>query len=197
MSTDLIAAKATLRRIQRALLASVPDEELRIASAAIFARLQSWAPMQDGAVSVALFGGIAGEPDLLPLLPWLTQRGGRAVFFGFDQEALVPRLVTAADQLERGPFGVWMPHESLPIVDVSALDIVLVPGLAFDQRGGRLGRGRGYFDRLLVTPGLRAVRAAVGLQRQIVDSVPIEAHDVRMQWLITEQGINPVVPASA
>lgn len=197
MTPDLAAAKATLRRDMRALLAAVPAAELAHASHRIIEHLQTWPAMQGGAACVALFGGIHGEPELLPMVPWLTERGGRAVYFGFENDALIPRLVTSLDDLERGPFGVWMPRESLPVVSFEALDIVLVPGLAFDRRGGRLGRGRGYFDRLLATPSLRAIRAAVGLQRQVISQVPVEPHDVRMQWLITEQGINPVVPLDA
>lgn len=197
MTPDLVASKATLRREMRALLAAVPDDELTTASRRIIAQLQAWPVLQGGVACVALFGGIAGEPEMLPLLDWLTQHGGRAVYFGFDNDALIPRLVTSPADLERGPFGVWMPRDSLPVVSFSALDVVLVPGLAFDRHGGRLGRGRGYFDRLLATPSLHAIRAAVGLQRQVIAQVPMEAHDVRMQWLITEQGINPVVPPSA
>jgi 5-formyltetrahydrofolate cyclo-ligase len=197
MTTDLIAAKATLRREMRALLAALPEAELTAASHRIVEQVQAWPAMQGGAACVALFGGIAGEPDLLPLASWLTQRGGTAVYFGFENDELVPRLVTSPDDLERGPFGVWMPCDSLPVISLETIDIVLVPGLAFDRHGGRLGRGRGYFDRLLATPSLRAIRAAVGLQRQVIAQVPMELHDMRMEWLITEQGINPVVPPGA
>jgi 5-formyltetrahydrofolate cyclo-ligase len=67
-----------------------------------------------------------------------------------------------------------------------------VPGLAFDRRGGRLGRGKGYYDRfLLETSGLRV---GICFEDQVVEKIPGEAHDLRMDFLITPAGIFPCAP---
>ena len=137
---------------------------------------------------IALFGGIVGEPDLLPLIPWLVERGCTPVFFGFFHDRLVPKAVRSADDLERGVFGVWMPREDSPMVELGALDVILTPGLAFDVAGHRLGRGRGYYDRFFADPRVRARRVALGFDYQLVDTVPVEPHDALMHEVITETG---------
>ena len=77
----------------------------------------------------------------------------------------------------------------------STLDLVLVPGLAFDARGGRLGRGAGFYDRFLAALPPRAVACGAGFQFQVVGLVPTEAHDVRLGALLTEtQFVTPAVP---
>ena len=73
---------------------------------------------------------------------------------------------------------------------------VLVPGLAFDRWGGRLGRGRGYYDRLLTRLGPGVDRMGVTADRLVwQEPLPVDTHDVRMTWLVTEAGLRPVEPS--
>lgn len=190
MPHDLIAAKNDLRLRMRESIRMVSAEELGTHTESLLDHLKE-GPLSSAinGACVALFGGIQGEPDLLPLIPWLTGRGARPVFFGFDEHGLVPRWVTNASSLSRGPFCVWMPDESCQRLDFSDLDLVLVPGLAFDRHGGRLGRGRGYFDRLFGMPEVRAQRIGVCFQPQVVGEVPVESHDARVQLIVTDQGL--------
>lgn len=139
--------------------------------------------------TIALFGGIMGEPDLLPLIPWLIKRGCTPVFFGFADGQLVAKAVRSVDDLERGVFGVWVPKEEMPMVDAAALNVIFTPGLAFDTAGHRLGRGRGYYDRLFANPQVKARRIALGFDLQMVDAVPVAAHDATMHAVITETGV--------
>ncbi len=89
--------------------------------------------------------------------------------------------------LEMGRFGIWEPPSDCP-VHAGQIDLVLVPGLAFDAEGRRLGKGGGYYDRFL-TAARRAVRCAVALERQIVDRVPTTQTDVLMDILVTERRV--------
>ena len=92
---------------------------------------------------------------------------------------------------ERHRYGFEQPLEGSKEADLSNIGIVLVPGLAFDRTGGRLGRGKGYYDRLLARlPG--RLRVALTLERLIVPRVPTEAHDISMTHLATENGVKPV-----
>ncbi len=84
--------------------------------------------------------------------------------------------------------GVREPRADLPAIDPGRLDLVLVPGLAFDAGGGRLGRGGGFYDRFLPA-AVGAVRVGVCWSGQVVDAVPAEPHDVRVHMLVTEDGI--------
>ncbi|MBP9903534.1 MAG: 5-formyltetrahydrofolate cyclo-ligase, partial [Verrucomicrobia bacterium] len=66
---------------------------------------------------------------------------------------------------------------------LNRLDLVLVPGVAFDPRGGRLGRGQGYYDRLLA--GVRGTKCGVAFDEQIVDAVPVGPLDIRLNCILT------------
>lgn len=89
-------------------------------------------------------------------------------------------------ELGRGAFGILEPTGSrrLPL---KALDLVVVPGVAFDLTGHRLGYGKGYYDRVLHDCGERGVLAGFCFEFQLVEALPAEAHDVRMDMVITEE----------
>ncbi len=145
---------------------------------------------QAHAFTIALFGGLRNEPDLLPhLLPALNAQGACLALFQIDSSELQPRQIQSLDDLQRGPMNVWEPKPRCPRLDIAALDIILVPGLAFTRDGARLGRGGGYYDRLLANPACRAQRIAIAFDLQIIDHIPVEAHDQRVHQIITESGL--------
>lgn len=82
-----------------------------------------------------------------------------------------------------GRFGIPEPVDATTVLPPT-IDVVLVPGLAFDRDGGRLGWGRGYYDRALATAP-HAARVGVCLEPGIVSHVPMEAHDLPMHWVVT------------
>lgn len=89
--------------------------------------------------------------------------------------------------LTKGRLGVREPAEG-GFVPCSAAEIILVPGVAFDRKGRRLGRGGGFYDRVLGEPSLAARRVAVCFACQLVDRVPVEAHDALVDAIVTEDG---------
>jgi 5-formyltetrahydrofolate cyclo-ligase len=96
--------------------------------------------------------------------------------------------------LKPGRFGIPEPtpgNLADPGRDVapSQLDLLLLPGVAFDRRGGRLGHGRGYFDRLLAETRPDAMKAGLAFECQIVPDVPSEPHDMRLDAIVTEVGV--------
>ena len=92
-------------------------------------------------------------------------------------------------KLEPGPFGVLEPTTGAAIISPDDIDCVLVPGVAFDGRGARLGFGKGYYDRFLCRLPATAHVCGLAFSLQIVERVPDMPHDVRMQWLVTDQGV--------
>jgi 5-formyltetrahydrofolate cyclo-ligase len=87
-----------------------------------------------------------------------------------------------------GPFGVREPaDEDLNFVPSDQIDLVVVPGLAFDRRGGRIGYGKGYYDRLLSRLDLRVPRIALAFDFQILDAVPQDESDIQVDIIITEK----------
>lgn len=87
--------------------------------------------------------------------------------------------------LRKGDYNIMEP-EAHDRVDVSQLDLIVVPGVAFDACGHRLGRGRGYYDRLLSQSGCRAKTVGVAFDFQVASCVPSEARDVSMDIVISE-----------
>lgn len=90
--------------------------------------------------------------------------------------------------LAPGPWGIRQPRpDTCEPVDLSAVDFVLVPGLGFNAKGDRLGYGRGYYDRLLAGRRPDTALVAGAFHLQVVDRIPVEAHDVRIDRVVTEQ----------
>jgi 5-formyltetrahydrofolate cyclo-ligase len=77
------------------------------------------------------------------------------------------------------------PLPECPVVPPSEIDLILIPGLAFDRTGRRLGRGGGFYDRFLADPGLRATRCGVLFDCQLLPEIPADPHDIRVDFLAT------------
>ena len=99
------------------------------------------------------------------------------------------RVADAARDIVVGWRGVPEPASDCGCVEVADVDWVLVPGVAFDRDGGRLGYGGGYYDRLLPLLPSRAPRVAGAFSVQIVDEVPKAPHDITMDVVVTELGV--------
>lgn len=184
-SPTIAERKAGLRKEIRVALAAMTPEVRAQDSTRIREAIQAsddWA----AAERILGFVPLATEPDLLPLL---------RVAAGAGKTVCVPRWDPASGTYEAaqlperegfqpGPYGVLEPCAFLPSLALERLDLILVPGLAFDRHGWRLGRGRGFYDRLL-RQAVSARRWGVAFDRQVVDSVPNEPHDVNVHILVT------------
>ena len=96
-------------------------------------------------------------------------------------------LPAAPEQLRRGRFGILEPRSWKIVVQPGDIPFVIVPGIAFDRQGGRLGFGNGYYDRFLQQVPASTFSCALAFAMQIVPEVPRMAHDVRMHGIMTEQ----------
>jgi 5-formyltetrahydrofolate cyclo-ligase len=179
-------AKLELRRALRGRCRSLALEARDRASRAAEARLLALAEVR-GARTVALYAATFDEADPTGALPVLLERGIRAVFprvIGPDLE-FVP--VTDPAALQAGHRGIREPAG--PPVDAAEIDVMVVPGLAFDTDGMRLGRGGGHYDRTL--PRLRpdAIRVAFCFDFQVVPHVPRAAHDQHVDVIVTDRRV--------
>ena len=163
----------------------LPAEDVVADSAAICRRLASWEPLLT-AQTVLAYLAFRNEVDLRPLfelLPrirWSLPRivGKRMIFHAHNPARLV-----------RHPFGMLEPNPDLPEIAPAQIEVVLVPGVAFDRRGARLGFGGGYYDRFL--PTTAALRVGITYDRCLVDSLPCREHDQRMDWVVTPAEMLP------
>jgi phosphomannomutase len=160
------------------------DLDLTAISQRVLEAIRGWDGLPDTA-TVLLYEALPDEVDLRPL----ARPGAALTRLGEDDRLTVhpwdaPR--------ERHPLGFEQPALGAPTIDPSVIDVVLVPGLAFDRSGTRLGRGGGHYDRLL--PQLRddVVLVGVAPEAAIVDDLPLEPHDVAMTHLATEAGVRRV-----
>jgi 5-formyltetrahydrofolate cyclo-ligase len=180
LRSGMLARRAALDPAQRA------DAALRLT-----ARLLSL-PELRAADCVAAYCSFRDEPDTTAILEGLLSAGKRLALPRINRPA--GRLdLYEVDSLEDLVPGVWGIREPDPVrcraVPPGEVDFVLVPGVAFDRTGGRLGYGRGYYDRLLAEchRARGAVPAvAVAFDAQICARVPMEAHDIRLDGIVTE-----------
>jgi 5-formyltetrahydrofolate cyclo-ligase len=151
MTGNLAQLKQALRVETRARLATLSVEQRRLASGQLCARIRS-NKLWQGTGSVLLFSPLADEPDIWPLVEEVLATGRTVGLPRFDAELsqyVVCEVGDAAQDLCVGAFKIREPKASCRIVKPSAFELILVPGVAFDRNGHRLGRGRGYYDRLL------------------------------------------------
>jgi 5-formyltetrahydrofolate cyclo-ligase len=182
--------KSELRRRMRGVRGAMQAEARAERSRAVVARLRDEACFAQ-ARTVAAFVAIRGEVDLAPLLT-LARDAGKTVLLPRvdDAEDVLALHVHAPDApLEASRFGVPEPRPDAPIVAPHAVDLILVPGLVFDERGHRLGYGAGYYDRLL--PKLtRAVSIGVAFDFQLVPELPDTPGDVPLSRIVTDARIH-------
>lgn len=169
--------KAALRQWASRLQPASVEESLRIAAtAAEVVERNEWS-------TVLTFLAMPGEVNLedlhsRPGIRFLVTR--------------TPRIgdLTIHDlsgELEVHPLGYRQPPPGTPEVSPRTVEVVLVPGVLFDRRGGRLGHGKGYYDRLLGSMRPRPYLIGVTLDRRVVPEIPVDDDDVPMDALITEQ----------
>ncbi len=187
---DVLAdAKAALRRRVRARRAALAAPRRAAASAAICRLLDELDDLAS-ARTVMLYGASSEEVDVSAYADALRSRGARTFYPRVAGDDLDVVEVTDGTVFDTGFRGILEPQGHA--VDVRELDAVVVPGIAFDAAGRRLGQGKGYYDRLL--PHLDGPRVAVGFACQLVDDVPTGPHDQRVDVVVTDEGIHRTHP---
>lgn len=144
--------------------------------------------------TVAAYLAMAEEVDLEELFSRLP--GWRWVLPRVEEDG----SMTLRDRglaRERHRWGMEQPIDGGDAVPPHEVDLALVPGLAFDVAGGRLGRGKGYYDGLLAVRRNDCIAVGVATASRLVDEVPMEPHDVRVDLLATEEGVRQCRGASA
>lgn len=146
--------------------------------------VQLWAevaalPEYAAATTVMAFKGFGSEPDTDPLFARVAADGKRLLLPRIEGGAIV--VCDADGPMARSRIGVEEPQG--PALPFDLVEFVIVPGLAFTPDGRRLGYGAGFYDRFL--PAVHAPNAGVCFAEQVVDTLPVEAHDVRVERVIS------------
>lgn len=178
---EKVELRSLIRGRLKAMSASTRAEE----SAAICNRLREQ-PVWSQAQVVLAYVPMAQEPDIWPLVVEAIKAGRQVALLrhAHDGDNYVPCMVRDLERdLRTGQFGILEPAPHCPIADLMRLDFVLVPGIGFTFNGGRLGRGKGYYDRVLA--GVPALKCGVAFDCQIVEEIPLAPHDVRLNCILT------------
>lgn len=165
-----------MRRLNRAL----DPQQRQKASAAIFSAVERL-PEFRAARTVALFAALPDEPSTDEVLArWAETR--RVVLPRVEGDRM-RFCACRPDALTFGAFGILEPQDERPC-PACEIDLMICPGVAFTADGRRLGRGRGYYDRYLSAAGFGGFRVGVCYAHQVVDDLPVEPHDERMDVVI-------------
>lgn len=152
-------------------------EKERLAKSAVILRRLFQSPEFECASVVLFYASFDGEVDTFEMMRRAQKLGKRIAlpYVVRKQRKMIPTLVESIDRgLETGPYGIQQPKESpgTAPVDVSDIDLVIVPGVAFDRQNNRLGRGQGYYDRFLKKMPARTPLIGLAFDFQIVDHLP-------------------------
>lgn len=183
MTDSAANPKSELRAQIRIQLGKVSPAVRAVESIGLCDRLK--AQMQS-ANKILFFAPLADELDIWPVLELSMALGCTCALPFFDTEKKVYGarvLNTLATEIITGKFGVREPAASCAEMPLNTFDLVLVPGMAFDMHGGRLGRGQGFYDRLLAE--VSGVKCGVGYDFQLVAEVPAEPHDAKVDFIFT------------
>jgi 5-formyltetrahydrofolate cyclo-ligase len=185
MDTETSDAKQALRAKLRKKLQGVTDAHRNEASRKIRSLLEKqtlWRSSQ----AILFFAPLPDEPDIWPLISDAIALGKTVALPCFLPETeiyVACRILNASVDVQVGKFGIREPSPRCPEVPLNQLDFVLVPGVAFDLNGRRLGRGKGYYDRLLAQVGGKT--CGVAFDEQIVDEVPTGPNDIDLNCILT------------
>jgi 5-formyltetrahydrofolate cyclo-ligase len=162
---------------------AVTAEERKTRSAQLCQQLEKRAEFFTPKV-IAAFMPVRSEVDILPLLKKMKQKGHTIALPKTVQDTFYFREMRDWEELKEGPFSILEPPASAPQIELEELDIVFVPGLAFDPLGHRLGYGKGYYDRALAHLGRHITTLGVCFEEQVVEYVPHDETDIPVQEIL-------------
>lgn len=178
-------SKTALRQEIRRRIKTITSEQRAIASTQACLLLEKQ-PVWRRAKTIFFYAPLPEELDIWSLLRDSLAAGKTVSLPRFDeatQRYVACQIQDAAKDLNHGQFGIREPGRHCVAIPPNRLDLILVPGVAFDLRGRRLGRGKGFYDQLLAS--VRGTTCGVAFDEQIVESVPVEPHDAHLNCILT------------
>ncbi len=178
--------KEELRRQMRAIRKAVPDKAEK--SRQIFQNLHQVPTFQE-AEQIFLYVSCKTEVETREWIPVLLEEGRAVAVPRVEGSQMTFYVITGMKDLQPGAFGILEPKEGCPVlIPREGRSCMIVPGLALDEVGHRMGYGGGYYDKYLAQyPD--CVTVAVAYEAQIIETVPVEPHDRTLNWIVTEKKI--------
>jgi len=175
--------KSAWRQMIRAQLDNISPAVRAVESAELGERLKAQMP---SAHTILFFAPLPDELDVWPVLELSLALGADVALPFFDAAKKTygaKRLRNLATDIVIGKFGVREPAASCADMPLNQFDLILVPGLAFDMSGNRLGRGKGFYDRILKEAS--GIKCGVSYDFQLLEKIPTEPHDAQVDFMLT------------
>ncbi len=140
---------------------------------------------------VMVYLSLPAELDTSPLVlrAWQDRKRVLAPKVSWNQRRMLPvEIRSLTDDLMESNMGIREPASGIPF-PISMIDLVIVPGLGFDEHGNRLGRGRGFYDRFLAHPEFTGVACAMGFEEQLLPVIPTGPLDRSANMLVTDEKV--------
>ena len=185
MEMEIAKGKIELREQIRATLEKIFPAVRAVESIDLCARLKL---QMQSAHTILFFAPLPDEPDVWPLLEESLAAGKIIALPFFDAEKKIygaRRIKNAATEIVAGKFGVRETASSSGKILLEQFDLILVPGVAFDWNGNRLGRGKGFYDRLLEK--ISGIKCGVGYDFQLLEKIPVKPHDAKVDFVLTPE----------
>jgi 5-formyltetrahydrofolate cyclo-ligase len=185
-----LPAKQELRQRLRQIVASIPTEQIGTRSLRAAHRLFEQ-PEYVRAEAVMVFLSLHSEVDTTPLVLRAWQDGKRVLApkVSWNQRRMLPlEFRSLTEDLADSTMGIREPVSGIPF-PVGLIDLVIVPGLGFDEYGNRVGRGRGFYDRFLANAEFEGVACGLAFEEQVVPSIPAGPLDRQVDLVITDEKV--------
>ena len=178
--------KKELRRIIRERKAALTEAERRMKSEDVCRRVMETDVWKE-ARTVLLYVSLEDEVDTGLLTEWAREEGKTVLLPTCVGDDLVLKVYEGREMMKPGAYGIMEPTgRAMEEKDYGEIDLAIVPGMAFDKSGGRLGRGRGFYDRTLRKMP-RCFKMGVCWEVQMVEKVPTDVYDIKMNNVIYEK----------
>lgn len=174
--------KSNLRATARKTIEAIVDSENYIErQAKVLATLKAIADFKS-AKTILIYYPMLGEINLEPLLKEFSGSKQFALPRALGKGHMVLFAIDSFEGLSEERYGIRVPPSTNPYISKDSLDLIIVPGLMFDKKGYRLGRGGGYFDKLLAKT--QAKTMGLCFKEQLVEKLPTEKHDLAMDFVL-------------
>lgn len=177
-----MAIRQELRERRKALTETSYAEKSKI----IREKLESLEAFRE-ATKILVYLSNEEEVDTKELVKDCVRTGRRVYAPKVEGDSLIICPVQDWQELKPGAFGILEPCQTIDAEHPAEMDLILVPGIGFDHHGHRLGYGRGFYDRLLKDS--KGLKVGLAFDEQLVEELPIEAHDIALDLIITDSGI--------
>lgn len=179
------STKAQIRRQALAARDAIPYSDVLSAAVSVREHIRAWQPFRD-ASCVCSYIAVRSEMSTAGVILRAMESGKTVIIPKVFGDALrFFRIRSLTDDLERGAFGVLEPREGCEEVAAARAGVCLIPGVAFDERGNRIGYGKGYYDRFLRTLPPSVPTLGLAYDCQVLERLPAERNDVPVSFIVT------------